>query len=152
MSNITYQEERLEGIQSDMLPLLSSHYKETDGSTGIPFDPNWESYFSLENLGLLHTITVRTGGVLVGYYLSVITPSLHSKDLLYCVNDAIYILPRYRGAGVGKGLLNFVEHTMKERGVDVMTISMKRDLGFDKLCEKLGWVYTERVYTRDLRT
>jgi len=132
-----------------MKPILRKHYEEVAMyQDKVPLSPDYERYYKLEELGIFHIVTVRDGGKLVGYFLSMITPNLHYSDTLYAVNDILYLDCEYRDAGVGYRMFKFAEDRLKELGVSVIAIHMKTALPFDSLCESLNYDYAERNYTK----
>lgn len=152
MSNITYHKEKLFDIKEEIEPILVQHYEEVAAYTDvIELAPDWDRYKTLEGAGILKVMTVRDDGVLVGYYLAMLVPSLHSSKDLYAVNDIVLIKPEYRKAKIGVGLFQEVEKWMKEEGASVMTVQMKVKQPFDELCQGLGWDCMERVYTKCIK-
>lgn len=152
MYNITYQKERLKDIKEELIPLLEEHYREIAAyQDKIKLSPQWETYHTLDEGGFLKISTVRDNGKLVGYYINIVTPSLHYSEDIYATNDIVLIKPKYRNASVGSGLFKFTESWMKELGVSVMSVHMKVKQPFDDLCLKLGWDYTERLYTKCIK-
>lgn len=151
MSNITYQKELFEDIKLEIQPLLVQHWEEVAMyKDNVPLAPDWSRYQDMEDKGVLHIVTVRDNGTLVGYYVTMIVQGLHYRFTKYGVNDIVLIKPEYRNAGVGLGLFRKVEELLREEGVEVMTVHMKTFIPFDTLCEGLGFDYAERLYTKYL--
>jgi len=149
---ITYQEEKLSKIEEELRPMLVEHYHEIAMyKDKISLVPDWDRYYTLEDSGILKVATVRDSGILVGYYIIMVVPNLHYSEDLYAVNDIVLIKPEYRNAKIGVGLFSFVENWMRDLGVSVMTMHMKTSQPFDKLCEGMGWDYTERLYTKCIK-
>ena len=151
MSSITYQQELFTDIQLELQPLLLQHYEEVSMyKDHVPLAPDWARYKDMEEKGILHIVTVRDAGTLVGYYVTMIVQGLHYRFTRYGVNDIVLMKPEYRNTGVGLGLFRKVEELLREEGVEVMTVHMKTFIPFDKLCEGLGFDYAERLYTKYL--
>lgn len=149
MSKITYQQEAYDDIKFEIQPLLYQHWQEIAMyKDKIDLEPDWERYAELDRAGKLHIVTVRDDGELIGYYITLITKGLHYKNTVYGMNDILLLKPEYRNAGVGKNLFQFAEDLLRQEGVTVMTIHMKAYQPFDALCEKLGFDYAERLYTK----
>ena len=149
MSNIKYAVESFGKCLEEMKPILQKHYEEVAMyQDKIPLDPDYEKYFALEEMGILHTVTVRDGGKLIGYFLSMVTPNLHYSTTTYAVNDVLYLDEDYRELGVGQKMFAFAEEKLRENGANVITIHMKRALPFDSLCVGMGYDYAERLYTK----
>jgi GNAT superfamily N-acetyltransferase len=146
---IVYAEESLKSCLEEMKPILELHYQEVAMyKDKIPLDPDYSKYFMLEEEGVFHTVTVRDNGKLIGYFLSLIAPSIHYSQTVYAVNDILYVHPDYRASGVGQKMFSFAEKKLKEKGADVISIHMKTALPFDSLCEGMGYDYAERNYTK----
>lgn len=125
------------------------HYKEVAMyQDKIPLNPDYGKYYALEEVGILHIITVRDKEKLIGYFLSVITPNLHYSKNLFAVNDILYLDEDYRHLGVGQKMFNFAEAELSKKGVSVISIHMKTSLPFDSLCKGMGYDYAERNYTK----
>lgn len=149
MFNLTYQRETFANLKYEIQPLLEKHWEEVAMyKDRVPLAPDWERYHKMENEGLLHVVTVRDNGELVGYYVSILTNGLHYRFTKYAINDIVLIKPDYRNAKVGVELFKYVEKLLIDEGVTIMTIHMKTFLPFDSLCEGLGFDYAERLYTK----
>lgn len=146
---IEYKVETIKDCLEEMKPLLLLHYKEVAMyQDKIELDPDYDKYLSYEDLGMIHLVTVREDGELVGYHLSTLINNLHYKQDKYAVNDILYIKESLRNSKVGLEMFKYAEETLKEEGVSVMTVHMKTALPFDSLCEGLDYDYAERIYTK----
>lgn len=146
---IEYNVERITDCLDEIKPLLEKHYEEVAMyQDKIEFNPNYERYEELDELGLLHIVTARDEGVLVGYFVSFLMPNIHYQDHTYAVNDIVYIQEDLRKTKVGLEMFKYAEEQMKDLGVSVMTIHMKTAMPFDSLCEGLGYNYAERNYSK----
>lgn len=146
---LKFQEEKIKDFLEELKPLLEKHYEEIAyRKDKIKLNPDYERYLQLDALGLTHSITVRDGDRLVGYYISVLSPNLHYKDHLYSVNDILYIDTPYRGGTAAYRMFKFVEKKLKDKGVSVMTLHMKTEFPFDRLCTALGMDKLENLYIK----
>jgi GNAT superfamily N-acetyltransferase len=145
---IKYQVEKLKDIQVEIEPLLEAHYLEVHAfiEEGILLSPDWAKYFVLEDIGMIHTVTVRDGDELVGYYISSITSNLHYKEHLYANNDVLYVKEELRNTGVAVEMFSYAEKCYRELGVSVMTIHMKDSKPFTSLCKALAMKKIESTY------
>lgn len=149
---IEFQVETVDDVQEEITPLLKQHYEEIAlYKEHIPFDPDWDRYRALCDAGVLHIVTARDAGRLVGYYISLVLPHLHYQTTLYSHNDVLFVHPDYRGGTLAVRMFKYAEECMVEKGVTVMTIHMKVDLPFDNMVERLGWDYGERMYFKCLK-
>jgi len=149
MSNIIYAVETLDECLEEMKPILQLHYEEVAMyQDKVPLCPDYDRYYKLEELGMFHIVTVRDEGILVGYFLSMLSPNLHYSQTIYAVNDILYLHQDYRKSGVGQKMFSFAEERLKELGASVVAIHMKTALPFDSLCQGMGYDYAERNYTK----
>jgi len=146
---IRYAVETLDECLEELKPLLHKHYEEIAMyQDRIEFDPDYEAYYRLEEAGALHIVTVRDDGEIVGYYVSFVHAHMHYKQDKFSVNDILFIDEAYRGSTVGYRLIKYVEKKLREIGVTVMTIHMKTEFPFERLCESLGMDKAEYLYTK----
>lgn len=149
---ITFQEEKFKEVIDEIKPLLESHYEEIAMyKDQVPFDPDYERYSQMCDLGVLHVVTARDEGRIVGYYISFIVPHIHYKTTMYANNDILFLHPDYRGTTAAPRMFKFAEKALKDKGVDVMMIHMKTYSSFDRMLERMGWDYTERLYTKCIK-
>ena len=147
----TYQQEFINSVKSDIIPLLHLDWLEIEHRKDIrEFDPDWEAYETLEEAGILKVFTVRFEGKLVGYYSCIVSPSLHSKGLLQATIDAIYLHPDYRKGLVGYKLIKFAEKCLKEDGVKIILLGTTEVNPIDPLLLKLGYSKTEAKFEKVL--
>jgi len=149
MSKITYQKETIVSLQEELEDLIVIHHEELGiYNDKISLNVMWENYFALEEMGNLHVLTAREEDKLVGYYICGVQPNLHYADVLFSVNDILFIHPDYRKGFTGIRLIKEAEKEMRKLGVKVMTIGFKTYAPFGRLLERLGWDFTEKVYTK----
>ncbi len=146
---ITIKEEKLETCLEEMKPLLDKHWEEVSWyKDEVNFNPDYDKYYQIEKLGMLHVVTVRDDGELVGYNINFINAHLHYSDHKYAVNDIIFLSPEYRSGWNAKGMLDFTEECLKELGVSVVTVHMKTDHPFKSLMERTNFKQQEYIYSK----
>jgi GNAT superfamily N-acetyltransferase len=146
---IRYAVETLNECLEELKPLLHKHYEEIAMYRDrIEFDPDYDAYYRLEEAGALHMVTVRDDGNIIGYYVSFIHHNLHYRQDKFAVNDILYVDEAYRGGTVAYKMLRYAEKALKDIGVSVMTIHMKTEFPFERLCEALGMDKAEYLYTK----
>ncbi len=145
-----FQIEEFSGVYLELEPFFEAHYNELATlKDKIPkVEPAYGLYAKLEAAGSLHVATAREAGALVGYYVGVVTPHPHYKSVLLASADLYYLAPDYRKAQNGITFLQFIEASLKERGVQmtVMGTKMSKDLG--ALYEHLGYQPTDVVWRK----
>jgi GNAT superfamily N-acetyltransferase len=151
-SNVKIREEKLASFIEEMKPLLVRHWKEVAmHQDKIAFDPDYEKYLVMEEMGMVHAVTVRDEGRLIGYLVSLVAPNLHYKESVWAMNDVIYLDEAYRHTGVAQELIHYTQVCLKAMNVDVMSIHMKVHRPFDALMEATGFSLVERIYAKYLK-
>jgi len=143
---ITYQEENWTDVVEEMEPIFKIQWEEVGlnatSEKGIHLNPQWETYEILESKNMLHVVTVRKDKKLIGHYVSVIAPHLHSKDILVAQNDFLYVSKEHRKGLVGYKLIKFAVEKLKAR-VHIILLSMNAQHAFLPLTNKLGFKLTD---------
>lgn len=150
MPQVTFAVESFKECLPEMKALLVEHWKEIASDHElIPLDPCYDEYFVMEDQGMLSTCVARCEGKMVGYHLSFIRPHLHYRQTLSAIVDIYFVLPEFRG-GTGYRLFQFVEKTLRERGVKKIFTACKLAHDVGPLFERLGYKEHERLYTKVL--
>jgi GNAT superfamily N-acetyltransferase len=160
--SITYQVETFDQVVEDIKPMIQHHYEEIATDKHVkPLDPDWGKYQAMEEAGVLRIFTARdhvepvlevpeVPPVLVGYFISVVSPGLHYQQTMMALNDIMYVAPGYRGSTVGYRLIKHAAEDLKNLGVHILTIHMKTDYPFRNLLIRLGFHLTEENWERVL--
>ena len=152
MADIQFQQEFLCQVREDIIPLIESHWEEVaTNKDHIKLNPDWDAYEKLEESGMLTIFTARCSDKLIGYFVVILTKSIHYKDHLFASNDILYLHKDYRKGFAGIRLIKFAEKYLKEDGVSVLTINTKVHKPFDKVLERLKFKNVERVYSKYLK-
>jgi hypothetical protein len=102
--------------------------------------------------GGMHICVAREAGKIVGYWVGFIHPHLHYRDSLTAYTDIYYVRQESRkDVWLFRHLLDFVEKTLSERGVEKMFIASKCHKDLSKIFERRGMTRTEVVYTKLLK-
>ena len=145
---IKFAVETFEDVIQEIRPLLARHWQEIAWyKDKVPYAPDWERYKQVAEAGVLHIVTARKDGELVGYLVSMISPGMHYKLTNYAVNDIIYLHPDHRGGRTAFRMFKFAIEEFKKMGVSIFTVHMKTDAPFERLCEALGMQKQEFLYT-----
>jgi hypothetical protein len=148
---ITYQLETLDQFLPEFKEsLVELHYEEIAlDQEAVPLDPDYDKYYQLESNNAFFLMTVRDDGVLIGYFIAIITPHLHYKSTLHALTDIYYIKPDYRKTKVGVNLFLEVQKELEKLAVKKWINGCKLHSGLDhtKLFEGLGFNYSEKIFT-----
>lgn len=145
---ITYHVESWTETYQEMQPYWIEHWKEVGmHQDALPLNVDIQSYLELDRLGILHTVTVRNDGHIIGYHLSMIRRHLR-YDVLGAFTDVYFLSPAYRKRLVGYRMFQFVETSLKAKGVRYLFTGTKLSLDMGRLFERLGWQEVERLYVK----
>jgi GNAT superfamily N-acetyltransferase len=149
---IQFRTELFASFVKDARPLFTLHWEELAlNKDKIKLSLDYSKYEKAEKDGLLHIVTARDKGQLVGYYTAAILPHLHYSDAgLMASTDMYFMLPEYRKGNNGALFLVAIEKTLKDRGVKKVYISCKAHHDLSPLFEALGYTFSDKMFTRML--
>lgn len=117
----------------------------------IALDVDADRFKVIDDQGLLHILTARFNGWMVGYYIAIVMPHLHYKSAgIMAFTDMFYILPQYRNGGNGVKLFTEAERTLRDRGVKKAYISTKVHQDHTEIFERLGWKLSDKSFIKML--
>lgn len=149
---IRYQEESFIGAKEDFAPLLQLHWEEIARHTDtIKLNVDYATYAKLEDAGVLHTVTARDDGKLIGYIISFVAPNLHYKDHVMANNDVLFVHPDYRRGGTFIKMLKLAESLLRKRGVTNFYIHMKITHDFSVILDRMGYTEIEHNFEKQLQ-
>jgi GNAT superfamily N-acetyltransferase len=139
-------------LRSRLEPLLLSHRQEMPTAQHAPIPlPDWDLYYRLDAVGRLILVAAEDGDELVGYCSFILAKMRHDRELTVVSNDAIYLKPERRGAGVAARLIAFCESEAVRRGADVVSMTVKVQHNFGPLLTSLGYENDELVFHKRLK-
>lgn len=149
---ITFHVERWREFAPDGQALFPKHWEDLAlDRDKIDLAVDSAKYEQMDDLGILHIVTARKEGRLIGYFLSFLMAHPHYKNAgLMAVADVYYLLPEARPGGTGAKLFAAVENFLRERGVVKAYISCKIHQDHTKLFTRLGWKPTDISFTKYL--
>lgn len=148
---IQFAEERLTPeLLEEVLPILHEHYAEIAWKQDkIRFDPDFSAYLQLQGINRVRAYSARDEeGVLCGYAVFLLSPSLHYRSTKYAHNDIIYIRKGLRGQAAGVGLIAFAEHKLQEEGTQVVGFHIKETQDWGPLAARLGYEKVETLWSK----
>ena len=144
---ITFHVERMADMIAEAAPLLEAHWEEiAHNQDKIKLNPDYKQYEIMETMGMLHIVTARDEGRLVGYCITFLVRHLHYSDHVYAMNDILYVRPENRRGSVGARLIHFTEERLAELGCSVTNYHIKPEHDFSPLLIKQGYKLTEYQY------
>lgn len=120
------------------LPLWKEHWDEL-GDPVIPFNPDVSFYKVLDASGSLVILTLQVKDKIVGYYLFVLQPYVHSRDLLFAFEHMFFLKKELRQGWTGVKLMREAEKVARARGAVSFRANTPSTPRTTKLMEKLGF-------------
>lgn len=144
--------ENIANVRREIEPLLEQHYKEIALNKDIiKLNPDWRAYAQLDAINGLRIYTARKDGKLMGYFVVIVSRSLHYKDHLFANNDVIFLTKTARKGLTGMKLVKYAIESLKAEGVTKLHINTKMHQPFDPIMERLGFEEIETVFSKVLR-
>lgn len=146
---ITFAVEDWFSVKAETAHLWEAHWNEVAMNRDkIKLDPDFDTYDFMANKGLLHIVVARKDGEVIGYHYTIVKGHLHYKDSLSGFTDIYFLSPEHRTGRTPLRLFQFVEESLKKRGVEKLFTGTKLSLDAGRLFEHMGWTETERLYTK----
>lgn len=144
--------ENIANVRREIEPLLEQHYKEIALNKDIiKLNPDWRAYAQLDAINGLRVYTARKDGKLMGYFVVIVSRSLHYKDHLFANNDVIFLTKTARKGLTGMKLVKYAIESLKAEGVTKLHVNTKMHQPFDPIMERLGFEEIETVFSKVLR-
>jgi GNAT superfamily N-acetyltransferase len=148
---LKYQQEFLDTFKKDVGDLLQKDYEEIEHNKELRnLDPDWDIYNILETQGSLMIFTCRDDLTLVGYFVVVTPPDLHSKGSVLAVADVIFLDKEYRVGLTGYKLFKFAEDCVRKDGFKTLHVTTTEMNPIDPLMSRLGYSKIETKYEKVL--
>lgn len=133
--------------------LICAHWDEV-GSFRPTFtlNPHHERYDATERAGLLHILTARDCGTIIGYFFMITAPSARDRTKLVAHDEVIYVKPAYRRYLIGPKMKAEAVEKARALGVSVVLFREKarRMNGQKSHLEDMGFALHELVYAKVL--
>ena len=149
---VTIQDEQFDGFWRDGQRLFAEHKAEVGGRDGVILNPNIPLVRNLADLGAMQILTARANGEMIGYLVSLISPSLEDAGLTTALQTIFFVSKKYRG--IGPRLERSSIEMLRSRGVgEVVMRAGVRGSGpkLKALYERLGAEDYGQLYTLMLR-
>lgn len=149
--NLKYQQEFLATVKQDAEDLLQKDYEEIEHNKELnKLNPDWGIYNILEEQNSLIIFTCRDELKLVGYFVVISTPNLHSKGSILAVADVIFLDKDYRRGLAGYKLFKFAEDCVRKDGFKTLHVTTTEMNPIDPLMSRLGYSKIETKYEKVL--
>lgn len=147
--------ERWRDLRAEMIPLLVRHWREVAlNHAEVPLEIDEAKYRQHDEAGVLHIVTARRKGQLIGYHVAIVATHLHYATTLHGITDVYWVAPELRAGRLGLRLFQRVERELKAvataRGYPRIKLFTATKLHLDqgRLFEHLGYKPVERLYAK----
>jgi hypothetical protein len=139
----------------ELKTLWRLHYLEIALDQDIcPLDPDWDCYYGMADLGLLHILTARYNGHLAGYCFNRVGSHDHYHSTRFAHTEMFWLHPRFRkGWQPVKMFIENLRGLKEQEGVQIATINFKltfQDGRVGRLLSRLGYQPTDIVMRKRL--
>jgi GNAT superfamily N-acetyltransferase len=151
---LTFQQEAWPAFAAEARPLWDLHWQEIAlDQDVIPLVPDHAAYTALDQADVLHVVTARAEGQLVGYVVGILKPHLHYATTLHYHMDVLWLHPQWRQGLAGYRLLQAVERTVQQRvgGMVKILLGTKQHYDLSTLYARLGYTEIERTWAKVLK-
>ena len=122
------------------------HWEETESHRHeLGFNMDYEAYLRLEHIGQLIVFCVWDAeGRLIGHCTMKVFKSMHSQ-VLSAEEDSLFLMKEYRGNGLARRLILFLEKYLRRLGVKEIEATTKAVNGAGRFLERLGYSHVGEV-------
>lgn len=117
--------------------LLASNWAET--GFDFAFDPDVQAYQRLHDAGAAFALACFDGSEVVGYCTVCVVPHPHNKTVLFGSNDALFVLPEYRGGTAPGRLIKAAEAEAKRRGAQLFAWHTRAGTPLAEVLQRHGY-------------
>ena len=153
ISRLKFSVEKFRDSIEETQPFFEAHFEELAVNKDVTGAVNFNRamYQKLEDMGMLLVVNARnTDGKLVGYYWGHIQSHPHYQHVLMGYVDIFYLAPQYRVGVNGIEFLQAIEKALRNRSVQIATMSTKLHKDAAAALEFLKWQETDRVFRKVL--
>lgn len=146
-----YDIETFHSVENELKKYNQEHWEEASFlATSFPCNPDDETAAMLSDLGVLHFITARHEGRLVGYMSFSVHRHPHSRDVFVAYNERTFVDKSFRKQNVATELLYKAEEFLYNSGVKVVYVGCPDGTGMESLLGNSGYKPTEVIMTKVL--
>lgn len=148
MMNITIQEDSVSRCRHILSELAVDHHAEVNVFDDVPLDINWDRYAAAGKN--YRFFVAKDEDVIVGWIGFFVYDHLRHIGYKMAKEDWYYVVPSYRGNGIGRRLFEYAEKFLKLDGVRRVMVTCKVDHDHSGLIESLGYKHYEKNFTKVL--
>lgn len=148
----TYQWERFALIAREVAPLVRQHWREVAlFQDSLTLEPDWDRVIKLDFAEVLHILTVRVDGALVGFCFNYLIPSILYRGHVWATTEGFWLDPIWRAGLIGYRMFRENEKGLRERGCAGHTVEIMSHIAAErgtvgKLLMRLGYQIAGHTY------
>ena len=154
-SSVVFKWEPFSDLIQEAAPLVRRHWAEVALFTDkLPLDPDWKLALDMDRAGVLHVLTARKDGLLIGYIFNYILRSLFCS-VPWATVHGFWIDPLYREGRAGIDLFKENEKGLRDKGAKAVSIESLLHIHADRgtvgrIFEHLGYTRVGELWTKPL--
>ena len=125
-----------------------AHWQEVGQDKSWPVDMYWDYYDLLERANKIQITALFVDGLPVGYFVSIISTSMHYQTHTVAASDVFYIAPDFRQYAIR--LFRAAEANAKSIGAEKLYLSFKVYKDITPITKRLGYKAIETVVVKSL--
>lgn len=131
--------------------LLIEHREElaTDKALMV-LKPDFETYYKLDDAGVLLVIGAYRDGKMIGYSVSLLARNMHYADLFQCQNDVLFLTKDERRGSAGLRLIRKTQELAALEGAQIMLWHAKPETNLDQLMPRMGGTVQDIIWKVNL--
>jgi hypothetical protein len=138
--------EKLRDIMSEVRPLWTMHYAETEGYRQQPMKPDEAQFLRMEESGMWRQFTARNAvGALVGHMGFIVHTNRHTSTKT-AVEDYFYLLPEHRAGFNAVRFLRYVIGQLKAEQCAQIGMSSKLTNDITPLLKRVGFKHVANFF------
>lgn len=132
--------------QAPTLPALVAEYAAESTRTDLgDYNPQFQMYRKIEELGLMRFAGAWIGESLVGFAVVCVTIVPHYGKLI-ATTESLFVTAEARRAGAGRALMKEAENIAKEMGADGLFVSAPANGRLAAILPRSGFTHTNQVF------
>lgn len=129
--------------------LVQQHWEEV-AKDRRRLSPAWQFFKEAEKLGNVICFVCRKNGEIIAYTVFLLQPDLHATDEKLAYNDAVFLRPDQRGAGLGGQFMQYCETQLRGMGITMVVWHVKPAVDYSRTLIKMGYRHFSTVYAKNL--
>lgn len=153
--DLKVQWERFSRIFREIAPLTRVNWDESGMLTDrLDFDPDWDRYLEFERAGILHILTARKSGKLIGYVVALLHPHIEHASVPCATIKTVWLAKEERSGTLGIRLLKQAFRGLENSGARIFMVADKghKNGALGRILRGMGFAKDETIYAKVIPT